>query len=331
MKNRGNDSKGIWLDSNVGIGHKMLWTTPESLYEKQPLVSKDSKLTIVADARIDNRDELFEKLAIKEDEFDVVTDIDLILWSYEKWGKECPQYLIGDFSFLIWNQEKKELFAAKDKMGMKPLYYYYDDEVFLFASEVFVLRTLLNDKAEKKEGSIRNWIKYRAIDYEDTFFENIRRLPFAAILSCNKNDIVIEKYWQPQEMKISYDISYEEACSRLKELFEQAVKARLRSNYPIGCELSGGLDSSSVLCVAAQTKEGKDILPFSIRFGEMSCDEGKFIKSVEDKIGKSSNMLDANAMDINGIYSFESYYTQLADWPLWGSICLMRHWQIGSK
>jgi len=319
MKNRGNDATGIWVDCNVGIGHKMLWTTPESLHEKQPLVSENNKCIVVADARIDNRDELFEQLNINENEFNVVTDIDFILGAYQKWGKECPKYLIGDFTFVVWDKIKQELFAAKDKIGMKPFYYYKDDEVFLFASEVLVLRNRLQDEAPVDEDSVQNLIDHNAIDYEHTFFKNIKRLSFASTLTYAEKNITIETYWQPQEMKISYDISYAEACSKFKELFEQAVKDRLRSAYPIGCELSGGLDSSSALCVAAQTKEGKEIFPFSLRFGNMSCDEGKFIEAVEEQTGIMTNTVDVDTMKTEKLYSHEKYYTEFSDWPTKGS------------
>lgn len=106
MPNCGHDAEGIRVDGSVGFGHRMLWTTPESLHENQPLVSKDGNLIVTADARLDNRDELFEKLAIKEKDFSIVTDIDLILWSYQKWGEDCPKHLTGDIAGAIWDKKK---------------------------------------------------------------------------------------------------------------------------------------------------------------------------------------------------------------------------------
>ena len=124
MKNRGNDTEGIWIDDNVGFGHKLLWTTPESLSENQPLISKDDNLVLTADVRIDNRGELFEKLNIDQKNTDIITDSDLILFSYQKWGEECAKYLRGDFAFIIWDKNYRKLFAARDHIGIKPFYYF---------------------------------------------------------------------------------------------------------------------------------------------------------------------------------------------------------------
>ena len=120
------DDVGVWKNEYVGFGHLMLWNTPESLYEKLPLVSPHSGNIITADARIDNREELFLKLKITDKS---IPDSTLILAAYDKYGKDCVHHLIGDFAFAIWNANKEELFCARDHMGVKPFYYYLDNDL----------------------------------------------------------------------------------------------------------------------------------------------------------------------------------------------------------
>ena len=131
MHNCGNDAEKIWVAGSIGFGHKMLWTTPESFHEKQPLVSDDGNLILTADARIDNREEIFELLDVGEKKNDVVTDANLILRSYLKWGEECPKYLIGDYAFAIWDTESNKLYCARDTMGIKQFYYYMNEACFI--------------------------------------------------------------------------------------------------------------------------------------------------------------------------------------------------------
>ncbi len=116
MQNMNDDMQNVWVEKNVGFGHNMFCTTPESLHESQPLISQNGNVILTSDSRIDNRDKLFERFEINEDNFDIVTDIDLILWAYEKWGKECVQYLIGDFSFALWDVKRQELICSRDRL-----------------------------------------------------------------------------------------------------------------------------------------------------------------------------------------------------------------------
>ena len=319
MQNRGNDTEGVWVYGSVGFGHKMLWTTPESLKENQPFISEDGNLAITADARIDNREELFEKLEIDESDFSIVTDVELIIWSYQKWGEECPKYLIGDFVFSIWDMEEEKLFCARDKLGIKPFYYYKNDKCLYFASEVVVLRKMFDCLVRVSKKSIFDMIGFNTIDYENTLFENIKRLRFGAKLVFERSLINIIYYWEPKSLKISYEISYENACEIFLNLLKQSIKARLRSAYPIGCELSGGLDSSSIVCLATCFSEGKDILPFSLRYGDMACDEGKYIEAVLKKIEKSCCSIDVNSLDFQNNCTIESFYKGSPDWPIKGS------------
>ncbi len=135
LDHRGPDGSGVWIDGSVGFAHVMLWTTPESLKEKQPLLDASGQLVITANARIDNRDDLIRSLDLKGHAD--LSDSELILYAYSKWGEDCPEKLVGDFAFAIWDKRKRALFAARDRIGIKPFYYYHrDGRDFIFASEI---------------------------------------------------------------------------------------------------------------------------------------------------------------------------------------------------
>src|SRR4028118_649697 len=136
LAHRGPDGADVWCEESVGLGHRMLWTTPESLLEKLPLVDQTGNLVITADARIDNRDELIEVLGLTDHPAEKITDSQLILAAYERWGDRCPEYLLGDFAFAIWDRRQQQLFCARDHMGVKPFYYYHSDRLLVFASEI---------------------------------------------------------------------------------------------------------------------------------------------------------------------------------------------------
>ena len=136
---RGPDGSRIWTDGPIGFGHRMLWTTPESLNEKLPFSNKTEELSITADARIDNRDELISTFDLPGRSRQTIADSELILTAFEKWGEGCPERLLGDFSFAIWDSRKNRLFCARDHMGIKPFYYYLSDKLFVFASEIKAL------------------------------------------------------------------------------------------------------------------------------------------------------------------------------------------------
>jgi asparagine synthase (glutamine-hydrolysing) len=127
---RGPDGVGMWSEGPVGLGHRMLHTTPESLHEKLPLVDRTEDLFLTADARIDNRDELIAALGLTGRAREEITDGELILGAYERWGERCPERLLGDFAFAIWDRRKQTLFCTRDHFGVKQLYYYRSDRIW---------------------------------------------------------------------------------------------------------------------------------------------------------------------------------------------------------
>ncbi|EGJ30459.1 MULTISPECIES: lasso peptide isopeptide bond-forming cyclase [Moorena] len=285
LAHRGTDAANVWCEGEVGFGHRMLWTTPESLLEVQPLVDSERNCILTADARIDNRDELITTLELAEQEPEKITDSDLILAAYHRWGKDCPQYLLGDFAFAIWDQSQQQLFCARDHLGVKPFYYYYQAEkAFLFASEMKALFCLPQIPQRINEVRIADFIMLMLEDKVITTYENVFRLPPAHSLIINQTELRTWSYWSldpSKELHLESDQAYADA---FREIFTEAVRCRLRSAFPIGSQLSGGLDSSSITCVArdllAETKK-PPLHTFSCVFDTLKqCDERSFIEAV---------------------------------------------------
>lgn len=251
LAHRGPDGQSRWQEGSVLLAHWMLHTTPESLYEQQPLVACEGDLVLVADARIDNRDELLSMLQLRSNAERPVTDAELILAAYRRWGTDCPDRLIGDFAFAIWDRLARRMFAARDGIGMRPFYYFHDGRRFAFATLLPALGGLPEVPQDIDEAMILRFLTQQA-GYEKarTFYLKIQRLPGGHALQVNAQRLHIWQYWQPnlETLQLKSETAYVEA---FRSCFEEAVRCRLRSAFPIGSQLSGGLDSSSVTSMAA--------------------------------------------------------------------------------
>lgn len=257
LSHRGPDGSATWCEGSVALGHQMLWTTPESLHEKLPFHDEKAGLVITADARIDNRKELSEELGVEDKED--VSDSYFILKAYEKWGEKCPEYLLGDFAFAIWDENEEKLFCARDHMGVKPFYYYLDEEKFVFGTEIKALFCVHGVPKEINELQIVYHLSLMYYEKEITSYENILRLPAAHILLISFKENKSNLYWKLDpnyEIQFDTDEEYEKV---FLEIFTEAVRCRLRSAFPVGSMLSGGVDSSSVASIAQKILKIKGV------------------------------------------------------------------------
>lgn len=262
------DDKGQWLNKHACLGHLMLYNTPESLNEILPLYHAESKLTITADARIDNRSQLLDLLDIPLVNKHPVSDSFLILKAYEKYGEDCVKYLIGDFAFAIWDELQQKLFCARDQMGVKPFFYYLDKNVFAFASEKKGILCLNQVDAAIDEQYMYNQMQIQPQQFlDETLYVNIKRIipAYCIRVDYKQTKLTTWQYWEPDTQKKCKLSSREEYFEQLRIHFEEAVRCRLRSAYPIGAELSGGIDSSAIVGVANKMLRvgGKGISTFS--------------------------------------------------------------------
>ncbi len=328
LAHRGPDGANIWCDESVGLGHRMLWTTPESLLEKLPYFDHNRNLAITADARIDNREELITQLGLSDRPAEKITDSQLILAAYKKWGEDSPAKLLGAFAFAIWDGRKQQLFCARDHMGIKPFYYYHQvGHLFVFGSEIKAFLCLSEIPRNLNEERIADYLLVMFEDKSSTFYQDIFRLPPASSLIVSQRGIKIKSYWSlapSSQLRLNSDQEYAEA---LREIFTEAVRCRLRSAFPIGSHLSGGLDSSSVTCVAKQLLQKESNIPlhtFSNIFDEIpECDERPFIQSVLDQGEFIPHFIQADQLSpLKNIDEILSYYDQVFLGPthflVWG-------------
>lgn len=287
IAHRGPDGSKVWCEGPVAFGHQMLHTTPESLHEILPFEDEESGLVITADARIDNREDLAPKLGIEDNEH--VSDSYFILKAYEKWGDKCPEELLGDFAFVIWDKNRKTLFCARDHMGVKPFYYYLSNDIFLFGSEIKSIISAKEVSCILNKNKVAEYMSLLFEDKQNTFYEDIIRLPSANSLSINYADHSKHNYWEldiEKEIKMDSDEEYTRA---FLEIFTDAVRCRLRSAFPVGSFLSGGLDSSSIACTAKIILSEEDVQNFhtfsAIFESTPESDEQHFISQVlEEKM-----------------------------------------------
>ncbi len=252
---RGPDAEEIWCDGSAGLGHALLRATNESIRERQPF-ALDSRLWIAADARIDARAELIEKLRTKKDAANAVSlstpDAELILRAYDSWGDACVEHLLGDFSFAIWDASNRRLFCARDHFGVKLLYHARIGNTLIFSNTMVALRVHPGIKAKLCDAYIGDYLLIGCNMHPTlTPFEQIERLPPAHTLAAWQEHVRFTRYWSfPIEEPLRYRRS-REYVDEFRSLLSKAVEDRLRTDRA-SISLSGGLDSTTVAAEAAR-------------------------------------------------------------------------------
>ncbi len=293
LARRGPDGQASRQVEQVALGQLLTRITPESLHEQLPLFDRQRDTVLCCDARIDNRDDLFERLGLDTAGKATLPDSRLIAASYEKWGDDCPAYLIGDFAFVLWDNKYKRLFCARDHLGSRPLYYFLSDTFFAFASEIKALFTLPEVTPHLYEPRVADFLQRIFANNYDTFYRDIYRLEPATTLSVELKRERWNRYWQLDPDRKLPAATDEEYARQFREIFTEAVRCRLRSVYPVGCMLSGGLDSSSVACVARNilAERGEKLHTFSGIYPGLPADqlagidERKYLQAVLDQGG----------------------------------------------
>ncbi|WP_318618548.1 lasso peptide isopeptide bond-forming cyclase [Priestia megaterium] len=263
------DDIQIWHKENVFLGCHAQWITPESIREQLPYYDYDRQLTITADAIIDNRDELFEQLQVERSQRKTMPDSHLILLAYQKWEEETPKYLVGDFTFMIWDEKRKKFFGARDFSGARTLYFYHSQQHFAFCTitqPLFKLPYITNQLNEQwlAEFLAIPW-NFESVDTDSTVYKDIQQIPPSHSISVYDGKVRLSRYSTlkaGQRLKLKTNEEYEEA---FRDVFQSAVTARLRTHHQVGAHLSGGLDSGSVASFAANSlkRENKQLHTFS--------------------------------------------------------------------
>jgi len=261
----------------------------------QPMSSADGSLWIVFNGEIYNYIELRAELQAKGYEFRTQSDTEVILNAYLEWGTACLERFNGMWALVIFDKSKKRLFCARDRFGIKPLYYFFDSERFMFASEIKALLCYAKIDRKPNNAIVYDYLAYGMIDHtEDTFFKGIKQLSPAHYLILESGNLTIQRYWDlDPKNKLELgdgppaDLEY---ARRFHELFEDSIRLHLRSDVPIGSCLSGGLDSSSIVCLANKLLFADRVVSleligekqktFSACFDDSRFDEQQYIESV---------------------------------------------------
>lgn len=297
----GSMSQDVYINYIIALGCCLRRDNSISENEIPVVTCENKELTMVADAQIFNRSELIEKYQLTDDV--KITNNNLLMAAYEKWGEECPNYINGSFSFVIWNKRMKNLTVFEDQLGIRPLYYFYNKEVFAFATDYRALLALpfvgkeLYD--QKMYGLLSGQYK---IEPEATYFKQIKQLTQSSFLHIDTSILIKKKYWTPGLNKAYHFEDEEECVKMLYNLVEDAVKIRLEyAEGIVGTELSGGLDSSVIAVLAARELENKknvlECYSWSPSFSlleKLENDEREFIEEICQKENAKCTYFDEN-------------------------------------
>ncbi len=283
MVHRGTDVNGVWQGQGCGLGLRLWHTTPESLFEMPPEPQAALDVVIACDARIDNRDELRERLGLAAEG---LSDSHLVAAAYRAWGPDCATQMVGDFAFAIHDLARDELLCVRDHFGTKPLCYGFHEGRFVFASEAKALVQAGLVDAALDESRIADFLLCNLHDKVATFYSGAKRLPPAHAMLVSRKGVRTWRYWTPEVDTAAVALSDDDAASGFRQRFEEAVRCRLRSAFPVGSFLSGGLDSSSVTLVAARlmAEAGLPLPVFSAVFPSVpDSDESQWMAAVADE------------------------------------------------
>ncbi len=296
IRYRGPDEQGLLMDGPVGLGHVRLSIIDLSSGH-QPMRNEDGSIWITFNGEIFNYIELRHDLRKRGHIFSTQSDTEVILHLYEEYGEQCLQHLNGQFAFAIWDKRSKSLFLARDRIGIRPLFYTKCNGSFYFASEI---------KSLFATGEIDREIDPLALDQiftlwftvpPRTAFRDIRELPPAHYIIVKDGNVTTKAYWDLAFSDELGNVGFDEACERLKELLVDASRLRLRADVPVGAYLSGGLDSSVTTAIIRNFTDAP-LQTFSVSFEDGNYDESAYQKEMSSVLGTEHHELRCTYGDI---------------------------------
>jgi asparagine synthase (glutamine-hydrolysing) len=302
LQHRGPDEAGIYLDDHVGMGHARLSIIDLSS-GTQPIHNEDQTMWIVYNGEVYNYPELREDLQKNGHHFYTTSDTEVVLHLFEEKGPDCLEQLNGQFAFAIWDSAQRKLLLARDRLGIRPLHYTIQKDMLIFSSEI---KSIFMNKDISRE------IDPVAMDQIFTFwttltprtvFKNIVELPPGRFLTLSEGQITTKRYWDmpfcPREAQM--DIPPDQLSERIRDLLLDAVRIRLRSDVPVGCYLSGGLDSSAVTSFVVNNFNS-DVRTFGIRFEENDFDEGDYQNQMVSFLNVNHSEMEASNSKIGATF-----------------------------
>ncbi len=284
MRHRGPDGAGLYVSKNVGLGHRRLSIIDLSEAAAQPFTTTGGRYTIVFNGEIFNYRELKSDLLSDGIRFRSSSDTEILLHLYIKYGNSCLDKLNGMFSFVIWDDVKKTLFCARDRIGVKPFYYALYNNSFYFASEPKAL-FFAGVPATVNKPALNELLLFRYVAGENTTFKYVKRLLPGYFISIKDANIIFERWWNlPDKIKENRENLPKEPFKWFEEIFYSSVNYRTISDVPVGLMLSGGLDSGSI-AVALSKLGQSEKAAFTVTFDESGYNEGPLAELVANKFG----------------------------------------------
>lgn len=287
LSHRGPDGEGFYFDDNngVGFGHRRL-SILDLKTGDQPMCNEDGTIWIVFNGEIYNYKEVKDYLLQKGHVFKTKSDTEVIIHTYEEFGKDCPNKFNGIFAFAIWDSKKKRIFLARDHFGVKPLYYLIDNEKLIFASEIKSILHYSKTSHRMNEKALYYCLTFRHTPAPFTLFEGINKLPASYCLSVNADKKVeLKRYWN-EKIIIDRNRKENEWIDLLRNQLENAVERQMMADVPVGLSLSGGVDSGVLLAIMSKY-QGKGVHAFTVSFegGNKEDDESLRAKKTAEMFG----------------------------------------------
>jgi asparagine synthase (glutamine-hydrolysing) len=290
MKHRGPDDDGSFVSAPIALGHRRLSIIDLSAAGHQPMTSSDGRYEIIYNGELYNFKELkfeLQRAVSGSGEqvyiFQTGTDTEVILASYIRWGSACLNRFNGMYAFAIWDKEKKELFIARDRLGIKPLYYLYTNGVFAFSSE---LRSLLSSGLIPREidpSGLVDYLRYQTVHAPATIIKGVKMLMPGHFVEIKDEKPIIKKYWSLQKNRSDSGLKdYNQVCKDVNDLLTRSVERRLIADVPFGAFLSGGIDSSAIVGLMSKVSSEK-VKTFSVTFDESEFSEAKYARLIAKK------------------------------------------------
>ncbi|HUY14460.1 MAG TPA: asparagine synthase (glutamine-hydrolyzing) [Terriglobia bacterium] len=280
---RGPDDDGFHTDGPVGLAMRRL-SIIDLNTGQQPVTNEDGNIWLVYNGEIYNYQELRPGLEAKGHRYRSHSDTETIVHLYEEYGRDCVSHLRGMFAFALWDAKKKVLFVARDRLGIKPLYYSKRPEAFIFGSEIKALLAFPNFRPQPNFSALPEYLAFGYLSGEETLFSEVRKLPPGHTLELfESGEVKIESYWDLPQPQIAHPQSRKYYVDTYRGLLEEAVSSHLMSDVPLGVFLSGGLDSSAVAALMTKIRR-EPIETFSVGYGEESYSELPYAKVMADHL-----------------------------------------------
>lgn len=319
IAHRGPDQHGCWCDENVSLGHQRLSIIDLTECGRQPMGNEDGTIQLAYNGEIYNFAEIREELAAKGHIFKSHSDTEVIIHGYEEWGFDVVHRFIGMFAFALWDANKKRLWIVRDRIGIKPLYYYFKDGRFLFGSEI---KCILEDPGVARRvnhAALYAYLGFEFIPAPDTAFEDIHAMPAGHWGILENGQFRTEPYWDIPMPAECPPHTEEEMIERIRFLIDDAVRQRLVSDVPLGAFLSGGLDSSTIVAMMRRHNPGR-LQTFTIGYEDKTFSEMDYAQTVATAFATDHKVLIIDKMDQasieKSIWHLDEPMTDLSSIPL---------------